>query len=151
MIVGALMIIASAFGAQASCTGNASKCAFVYVIIMMFVMGATIVLCALVFRVGASKESLDSGWNLADAETRREIQDSLNCCGFSAVDDRVALPCQANDACQPKLHDSVEKRMTYMMACAFGLLAFEVLGLVTAICTLCFSRKSRKLELFTPM
>ena len=45
---------------------------------------ATAVLCLLVFRVEASKENL-SMVDVANLETRRDIQEQLECCGSTEL------------------------------------------------------------------
>ena len=141
MVIGLLIIIVSALGGQASWAHNLGKCSFFYLVVLLFVTMATGVLCALVFKDAAMKENLSSGWNVADVETKREIQQSLKCCGFNKVSDRVVLPCSFVDPCEPNLHRVVDDRMTTMKSCAFVLLALEVLGLVCACFTSYFAEK----------
>ena len=96
------MFLAAA-GAQATREAELTKCALYYVVVLTFVCMATAVLCLLVFRVEESKENLSNGWDTANIETRRDIQEQLECCGFDKVIDRVSLPSTFTRACEPEL------------------------------------------------
>ena len=126
MLIGALIMFLAAAGAQATRTAELTKCALYYIVVLTFSSMATAVLCLLVFRVEASKENLSNGWDIANIETKRDIQEQLECCGFNRVDDRVTLP-PALKACEPELEAKVDSRMEYMKVVAFLLLAFEVI------------------------
>ena len=76
IVIGVLIVIVSALGGQASWSNDLSKCSFFYMVVLMFVTVATSLLCTLVFKDAAMKENLSSGWNVADAETKRDIQES---------------------------------------------------------------------------
>ena len=138
-----LIVIVSALGGQASWSNDLSKCSFFYMVVLMFVTVATSLLCTLVFKDAAMKENLSSGWNVADAETKRDIQESLRCCGFNKVSDRVVLPCSFVEPCAPKLHTVVDERMSAMRSCTFVLLALEIVGLICTCIVSCFAARSK--------
>jgi hypothetical protein len=136
MLIGALIMFLAAAGAQATREAELTKCALYYVVVLTFVCMATAVLCLLVFRVEESKENLSNGWDTANIETRRDIQEQLECCGFDKVIDRVSLPCTFTRACEPELGAKVESRMEYMKTFAFMLLGVQIIGLVLTCCLL---------------
>ena len=144
LIVGVLIVVTGSLGAQASCTGRLRQCSFFYIVVMLFVAMATGIMCSLVFKADSVKENLSEGWNVADLETKRQVQDSLGCCGFNDPADRAVVPCHhLAEACEPKLEALVDTRMGTLKACAFSLLAFELIGLFSAIGVAC-ATKPRK-------
>jgi hypothetical protein len=136
MLIGALIMFLAAAGAQATREAELTKCALYYVLILTFVCMATAIMCLLVQRVEESKENLSNGWDIANIETRRDIQEQLSCCGFNKVVDRVSLPCTYTRPCEPELILKVEARMDYMKTFSFCLLAIEVIGLILTCCLL---------------
>ena len=142
IVIGVLIVIVSALGGQASWSHDLSKCSFFYMVVLLFVVVATSVLCGLVFKDAAMKENLSSGWNVADAETKRDIQESLRCCGFNKVSDRVVLPFSFVDPCEPSLHTVVDERMGSMKSCAFVLLGLEIVGLVCTCLVACLGPRT---------
>ena len=77
LLIGSLIILVSSLGTQASCAGDLQKWSLYYAVMLLFVLIATCVLCSLVFQEATVKENLSSGWNIADLETRRNVQTNL--------------------------------------------------------------------------
>jgi hypothetical protein len=148
MLIGALIMFLAAAGAQATRTAELTKCALYYIVVLTFTSMATAVLCLLVFRVEASKENLSNGWDIANLETRRDIQEQLECCGFNLISDRVTVPCQHLRPCEPELEAKVDTRMGYMKVFAFLLLSFEIIGLILTCCLL-MKRQKQSVHRYT--
>ena len=139
LLIGALILMVSSIGTQASCVGDLQKWALYYAVVLLFVFVTTCILCSLVFQESTVKENLSNGWNVVDIETKRTVQSNLKCCGFNKVHDRSVLPCNFVEACEPKLHLLVDDRMSMMRGCAFVLLTIEIIGLF--LTTVIFCRK----------
>lgn len=137
LLIGSLIVVTSALGTQASCTGDYHRWSFLYSTILLFVLVTTLILCVVVFQDAAVKENLSSGWNIVDLEIKRTVQSNLKCCGFNKISDRIIVPCNYVEPCEPKLHVLVDARMATMRSCVFALLGLELVGFVISIVVWC--------------
>ena len=123
IVIGVLIVIVSALGGQAWWL-DLSKCSFFYMVVLMFVTVATSLSHACL-QGCRHEENLSSGWNVADAETKRDIQVSAL---LQPTRRQSSAAVQLCCSCA-QLHTVVDERMSAMRNFV-RLLALEIVGLI---------------------
>lgn len=114
-----------------------SKTNIQYLFILGILMAGQIALgvCAFIYRDNIPS-TLETAWDNADQQTRYNIEEEFNCCGYSSPSDYPATPCDSTwtSGCQQSLEDTLRNNSLAIGITCLTLLAIEFFAFVCPLC-----------------
>jgi len=79
------------------------------------------------------ESDLNSAWNKSSNETKVDIQNNFNCCGFNDFSQAI-LPCNYNSTCYKKVKDDISNNLYIVGVAGITVACIQFLSLIFAGC-----------------